>query len=110
MPPEEWRRQINAFKRGVQDRSLTPSELRGATISLSNFGSIVGSHASLIIMPPQVAILGVGRTTARAVQSSNGVVLHRALPLSLTFDHRAVTGGMAARFLRAVITDLESAI
>lgn len=110
MTPEEWRRQINAFKRGVQDRSLTPSDLRGATISLSNFGSIVGRHASLIVMPPQVAILGVGRIIARAVQSSEAIVLHRVLPLSLTFDHRAVTGGMAARFLRAVITDLESAM
>jgi pyruvate dehydrogenase E2 component (dihydrolipoamide acetyltransferase) len=46
----------------------------------------------------------------RPVQSSNGVALHQALPLSLTFDHRAVTDGIAARFLRAVIADLESAM
>jgi pyruvate dehydrogenase E2 component (dihydrolipoamide acetyltransferase) len=107
--PQEWRRQIDALKRGVQERSLAPAELRGATISLSNFGSIAGRHASLIVMPPQVAILGVGRTVAHAVQSGNGIALRRALPLSLTFDHRAVTGGMAARFLRAVIADLETA-
>lgn len=108
--PHDWRRQIDAFKRGVQARSLTPADLRGATITLSNFGSISGRHASLIVMPPQVAILGVGRAVALPVRDADGgLALHRALPLSLTFDHRAVTGGMAARFLRAVITDLENA-
>ncbi len=108
--PQDWRRQIDAFKRGVQARSLTPADLRGATITLSNFGSIAGRHASLIVMPPQVAILGVGRALALPVRGADdGVALHRALPLSLTFDHRAITGGMAARFLRVVITDLENA-
>jgi pyruvate dehydrogenase E2 component (dihydrolipoamide acetyltransferase) len=108
--PQSWRQQIDAFKRGVRERSLRPGDLRDATITLSNFGSISGRHAALIIMPPQVAILGVGRMTARPVPTAGGgLALHRALPLSLTFDHRAVTGGMAARFLRAVIADLETA-
>jgi len=107
---QDWRQKIDALKRGVQDRSLTPADLRGATITLSNFGSIAGRHASLIIMPPQVAILGVGRIAARPIQTADkSVVLHRALPLSLTFDHRAITGGMAARFLGAVIADLKCA-
>jgi 2-oxoisovalerate dehydrogenase E2 component (dihydrolipoyl transacylase) len=106
--PQDWRRQIDAFKRGVEERSLAPADLRGATITLSNFGSIAGRHAALIVMPPQAAILGVGRTAACAVQATDGIALHRTLPLSLTFDHRAVTGGMAARFLRAVIADLET--
>ena len=43
------------------------------------------------------------------VEDDGGIALHRALPLSLTFDHRAITGGMATRFLRAVIGDLEAA-
>ena len=106
---QDWRRQIDALKRAVVDRSLAPADLRGATISLSNFGPIAGRHASLIVMPPQVAILGVGRIAAHAVRGGNGIALHRILPLSLTFDHRAVTGGMAARLLRVVIADLESA-
>lgn len=108
--PQDWRRQIEVFKRGVQERSLAPGELRGATITLSNFGSIAGRHSSLIVMPPQVAILGAGRVAAQAVRAADGAItLHRVLPLSLTFDHRAVTGGMAARFLRAVIGDLAAA-
>jgi len=108
--PQDCRRKIDAFKRGVQERSLTPADLRAPTITLSNFGSIAGINASLIVMPPQVAILGAGRIAARPVRIADGsIALHRALPLSLTFDHRAVTGGMAARFLRAVITDLMGA-
>ena len=105
--PEDWRRQIDAAKRGVEERSLTPAELRDPTITLSNFGTIGGQHAALVIMPPQVAILGVGRARDQAVRADQGIAMHPLLPLSLTFDHRAVTGGEAARFLRAVIVDLE---
>jgi pyruvate dehydrogenase E2 component (dihydrolipoamide acetyltransferase) len=106
-PPQEWRRQIEAVKQGVRDRSLAPADFRGATITLSNFGTIAGEHAALIIMPPQVAILGAGRIGDRPAHGAEGLAPRRTLPLSLTFDHRAITGGEAARFLRAVIADLE---
>ena len=102
----DWRREIEAVKKGVSERSLPPDRLRGATITLSNFGTIAGQHATLIIMPPQVAILGAGRIADRAARSERGLVMHRTLPLSLTFDHRAVSGGQAARFLAAVLNDL----
>jgi pyruvate dehydrogenase E2 component (dihydrolipoamide acetyltransferase) len=105
--PERWREQIDLAKKGVSARSLTAAELRDPTITLSNFGAIGGQHAALVIVPPQVAILGAGRVREAAVRAAAGVILHRMLPLSLTFDHRAVTGGEAARFLRAVIADLE---
>jgi pyruvate dehydrogenase E2 component (dihydrolipoamide acetyltransferase) len=107
--PQSWREQIDAAKKGVSERSLAPAELRDATITLSNFGTIAGRHAALVIVPPQVAILGVGRIHDAAVRAGAGVAMRRSLPLSLTFDHRAVTGGEAARFLRAVIADLEQA-
>ena len=107
---QQWRQRIDALKRGMQERSLSPADLRSPTITLSNFGTIAGRHSSLIIMPPQVAILGAGQADVRLVRSADGgMALHRALPLSLTFDHRAITGGMAARFLRAVIADLAAA-
>ena len=99
--------QIDAFKVRVSGRSLAPAELREPTITLSNFGTIAGQHAALVIVPPQVAIVGAGRIIDRPVRIGAGVGLHRMLPLSLTFDHRAVTGGDAARFLRAAIADLE---
>jgi pyruvate dehydrogenase E2 component (dihydrolipoamide acetyltransferase) len=104
--PAEWRRQIDAIKKGVGERSLPPDRLRGATFTLSNFGTIAGRHAALIVMPPQVAILGAGRIVDRPARSERGLTMHRTLPLSLTFDHRAVTGGQAARFLRAAMDDL----
>jgi len=105
--PQDWRRQIDTAKQGVKERSLKPSELRAPTITLSNFGNIGGRHAALVVVPPQVAILGVGRARDTAIRAGDGIAMHRLLPLSLTFDHRAVTGGEAARFLRAVIADLE---
>jgi pyruvate dehydrogenase E2 component (dihydrolipoamide acetyltransferase) len=105
--PERWRSLVGAAKKGVQDRSLPPAELRGATITLSNFGTIAGRYAALVIVPPQVAIIGAGRIRDGAVRTGAGTAVHRMLPLSLTFDHRAVTGGEAARFLRALIQDIE---
>jgi 2-oxoisovalerate dehydrogenase E2 component (dihydrolipoyl transacylase) len=83
-------------------RSIPPEELRGATITLSNFGMIAGRFASLIVVPPQVAIVGAGRAEPRIVAEAGQPVVRRILPLSLTFDHRAVTGGEAARFLVAL--------
>lgn len=106
-PPAAWRARIDAIKSAVTARSLTPADLRNPTITLSNFGTIAGTHAALIIVPPQVAILGAGRIGDRSVRTAGAPALHRFLPLSLTFDHRAVDGGQAARFLRAVIADLE---
>jgi pyruvate dehydrogenase E2 component (dihydrolipoamide acetyltransferase) len=104
---ETWRPQVEALKKGVSARSLQPAELRDPTITLSNFGMLAGRHAALVIVPPQVAIVGAGRVHDAPVRSDGGIALHRMLPLSLTFDHRAVTGGEAARFLRALIADLE---
>jgi len=104
--PADWRRQIDGIKQGVRERSLPPAMLRGATITLSNFGTIAGQHAALIVMPPQVAILGAGRIVERPAHSERGLTMHRMLPLSLTFDHRAISGGQAARFLRATMDDL----
>ena len=88
-------------------RSIPPEELRGATITLSNFGMIGGRFANLIIVPPQAAIIGAGRISPRAVAHQGQPAVRRVLPLSLTFDHRIVTGGEAARFLVALKSDLE---
>jgi len=108
--PADWRRQIDDLKIRVRERGLSPDELRGPTITLSNFGTIAGLHAALVILPPQVAILGAGRMIERPQGAETGLLLHRMLPLSLTFDHRAVTGGDAARFLRAVMDDLKKPV
>jgi 2-oxoisovalerate dehydrogenase E2 component (dihydrolipoyl transacylase) len=103
----DLRRGIEAMKRDLRARSVPVAELRGQTITLSNFGMFGGRFAALVIVPPQVAILGAGRIAPRAVVADGKLVAHRLLPLSLTFDHRCVTGGEAARFLRAAIEELE---
>jgi pyruvate dehydrogenase E2 component (dihydrolipoamide acetyltransferase) len=108
-PTAKLRTRIEALKQGVQCRSLAPEDLRGATITLSNYGMIAGQHAQLVVVPPQVGILGAGRIFERAVRGGDRPAFRCTLPLSLTFDHRAVTGGEAARFLRAAIADLERA-
>ena len=105
--PAEIRAALEALKSAARNRTIAPADLKGATITLSNFGMLAGRHGALTIMPPQVAILGVGRAQPEVVAIDNRPAIRRRLPLSLTFDHRVVTGGEAARFLRAVIDDLE---
>ncbi|MNC92308.1 Dihydrolipoyllysine-residue acetyltransferase component of pyruvate dehydrogenase complex [compost metagenome] len=81
--------------------------MRGATITLSNFGSIGGRYATPLVVPPMVAIVGAGAIRKAPVVTAQGdLAAHRVLPVSLTFDHRAATGGEAARFLNALIADL----
>jgi pyruvate dehydrogenase E2 component (dihydrolipoamide acetyltransferase) len=91
-------------------RKVPPEDLRANTITLSNYGSIAGRYASPVVLPPTVAILGAGRIMKQVVVVDDKPAVRRMLPLSLTFDHRAVTGGEAGRFLNAVIADLQSAI
>jgi len=103
----DLRRGLEAMKRDVVARKVPLEELRGATITLSNFGTLGGWHAALVVVPPQLAIVGAGRIVPRVVAVAGEPTVHRLLPLSLTFDHRAVTGGEAARFLGAMVADLE---
>jgi 2-oxoisovalerate dehydrogenase E2 component (dihydrolipoyl transacylase) len=103
----DLRRGIEAMKKDVRARTVPVAELRGQTITLSNFGMFAGRFAALVIVPPQVAILGAGRIAPRPVVADGKLAVHRMLPLSLTFDHRAVTGGEAARFLKAAIEELQ---
>jgi len=107
-PLDELRPELDRLRAAAERRSLAAEELRGQTITLSNFGMFAGRFASLMIVPPQVAIVGAGRMRPRVVAGGREPLVHRLLPLSLTFDHRAVTGGEAARFLAALIQDLES--
>ena len=105
---KEIRTIINDYKQSVTNRSVPADKLKGATITLSNFGKFAGKFASPIIVPPMVAIIAVGRLYECVVSVDGKFEAHRMLPLSLSFDHRAVTGGEATRFLGAMITSLQS--
>ncbi len=104
---EDLRQGLEAMKRDVAARSVPLEELRGQTVTLSNFGMFGGRHAALVILPPQVAILGAGQVHDAVVPVAGAPMVRRILPLSLTFDHRTVMGGEAARFLAVVKGDLE---
>lgn len=94
----------------ARTRRAVPADLEHPTITLSNFGGIAGRHANLVVVPPQVAILGAGRLAPAVVPGPDGSpAVRRVMPLSLTFDHRAVSGGEAARFLSVLMADLGEA-
>jgi pyruvate dehydrogenase E2 component (dihydrolipoamide acetyltransferase) len=103
---EELRAEIDSLKLAVKTRTIAPEKLRGATITLSNFGKFAGKYANPVVVPPTVAILGVGAIRDAAVVVNNKVTIAKVLPLALTFDHRALTGGEATRFLGHVIAEL----
>ena len=97
---------LEALVRDARARKVPPEELRGHTITLSNYGTIAGRYASPVVVPPTVAIVGAGRIRDQVVALAGAPVVHKVLPLSLTFDHRAVSGGEAGRFLAAMMADL----
>ncbi len=106
--PEDLAENLARLRRDVEARTIPPEEMRGYTFTLSNFGTFGGRYANPIVQPPTVAILGAGRVRDEVVAVGGQVVIHPILPLSLTFDHRAVSGGEATRFLAAVIAHVES--
>lgn len=106
---EQLRSAINRIKEQVKSRTIPQDELKGSTIVLSNVGVFAGRYANPIIVPPTISILATGRIYSAAVENNGKLELHRMLPLSLTFDHRVVTGGEGARFLAAMIADLQKA-
>jgi pyruvate dehydrogenase E2 component (dihydrolipoamide acetyltransferase) len=103
----DLRAALERLKADVRARVVPLAELRGQTITLSNFGMLGGRYAALAIVPPQVAILGAGRIAPAVVAHAGAAAVRRTLPLSLTFDHRCVTGGEAMRFIGAAIAALE---
>ncbi len=100
---------VNRLRAQVEDRSIAADELKGYTISLSNFGMYAGRYATPVIVPPCVAIVAAGKGRHQLVPVMGGIETHKVLPLSLTFDHRACTGGEAARFLKVLLDDLARA-
>jgi len=105
----QLRAELDRLKQEARARTVKSEELRDFTFMLSNFGTLAGRYATPVVVPPAVAILGTGRVREDVLAVENRVAIHSRMPLSLTFDHRVVTGGEAVRFLGAVITDLERA-
>jgi len=103
---ERLRASLDSLKERTRARTVTPEEMRDYTFTLSNFGTLAGRYATPLVVPPTVAILASGRLQRDVVAGATMPEIHTRIPLSLTFDHRCITGGEACRFLGAVIADL----
>ena len=98
---------VEDLKQATRNRTVAPQDMVNYTFTLSNFGMMAGRYATPLMVPPTVGILGTGKLQHDVVAVMGGIEVHRRIPLSLSFDHRCITGGQAARFLAAVMQDLE---
>jgi pyruvate dehydrogenase E2 component (dihydrolipoamide acetyltransferase) len=100
--------ETSALAAKARDGKLQPSDMQGGTFSISSLGGIGGTYFTPIINAPEVAILGVCRSTMKPVWDGKTFVPRLVLPLSLSWDHRVVDGASAARFnahLAALLAD-----
>ena len=103
----EIRAAVGDLKEATRKRTVAPQDMVNYTFTLSNFGTMAGRYATPLMVPPTVGILGTGKLRHDVVAVMGGIEVHRRIPLSLSFDHRCIMGGEAARFLTAVIQALE---
>ena len=92
----------------TQSGTISPDTLKGASFTVSNLGAMGVESFTPVINPPQTGILGVCSLTKRVKEVGGAPVFYPCIPLSLTFDHRALDGAPAARFLRELCTNLEN--
>jgi len=92
----------------ARDRKVSSEELKGGTFTISNQGGIGGGHFTPIVNKPEVAILGLGRGTLKAVVRGEAILPRRMLPMALAYDHRVIDGGTAARFTVDLVKALQS--
>ena len=102
-------KELGEISAKARDGKLGPAEMQGGTFSISSLGGIGGTHFTPIINAPEVAILGVSKSSMKPVWKDGQFVPRLMMPLSLSYDHRAVDGAQGARFitnLTAVLSDI----
>ncbi len=92
-------RELEALAKKARDRKLSAEEMKGGTFTISNQGGIGGGYFTPIINKPEVAILGLGRGAMKPAVRPDKIEPRLILPMALSYDHRAIDGGMAARFM-----------
>jgi pyruvate dehydrogenase E2 component (dihydrolipoamide acetyltransferase) len=92
----------------ARDRKLSAEELKGGTFTISNQGGIGGAHFTPIVNKPEVAILGLGRGAQKAIVRNGKVEIRTMLPIALSYDHRVIDGGTAARFVVDLVKAFEN--
>lgn len=99
--------EIGEIAAKCREGKIQPSDLEGGTFTVTNLGSIGGSHFTPIVNYPEVGILGLGRAAKRPVFRGDQVEAGLFLPLSLSYDHRLIDGADAARFTRWIADAIE---
>jgi pyruvate dehydrogenase E2 component (dihydrolipoamide acetyltransferase) len=103
----ELTKELEQLAQKARDRKVTADELKGGTFTISNQGAIGGGHFTPIINRPEVAILGLGRGAVKPVAREGKIELRLMTPLGLSYDHRVIDGGAAARFIVDLVKALE---
>ena len=89
-------------------RKVSLDEMKGGTFTISNQGGIGGAHFTPIINKPEVAILGLGRGSMKAVVKDKKIEPRLLMPIGLSYDHRVIDGGEAARFIVDLVAAFEN--
>jgi pyruvate dehydrogenase E2 component (dihydrolipoamide acetyltransferase) len=92
-------RDLEDVAKKARDRKVSGDELKGGSFTISNQGGIGGGHFTPIINKPEVAILGLGRSANKPVVRGDKIESRLMMPLALSYDHRVIDGGLAARFI-----------
>ncbi len=101
-------RELEELAVKARDRKVSGDELKGGSFTISNQGGIGGAHFTPIVNRPEVAILGLGRAAAKPVARDGKVEVRTLMPLALSYDHRVIDGGAAARFIVDLVKSLEN--
>lgn len=95
----ELAKELGDISEKARNKKLTPADMQGGSISISSLGGIGGTAFTPIINAPEVAILGVSRTSMKPVYEDGEFVPRLMVPLSLSYDHRVIDGADGARFM-----------
>jgi len=98
--------EVQRLAEGAKERKLEVSELTGQSFTISNIGALGGGYGTPIVPPGTTAILSVGRAIDRPAVEDGRVVVVPLMPLSLSYDHRVIDGGLGRRFMAMVIENL----
>jgi pyruvate dehydrogenase E2 component (dihydrolipoamide acetyltransferase) len=106
-PLVELAKEVEDLAAKARERKLAPDQMKGGTFTVSNQGGIGGAHFTPIVNRPEVAILGLGRAAWKPVVRQDQIVPRLMLPLAVSYDHRVIDGGAAARFVVDLVRALE---
>ena len=93
-------KELGEISQKMRDGKITPADISGGTFSISSLGGIGGTHFTPVVNAPEVAILGVVRSSMKPVWNGEEFAPRLVLPLCLSYDHRVIDGALAARFTR----------